>query len=117
MSAHEPLVTNEAETAGDWQTENLRTLRRLTLAVLAIGLIWRSLRYLMQFPIWGDEAMLALKFLGLDYQGLTGQLANGQVAPVLFLWGELTACHWLGTSALALRLLPFLAGIGGVLLF
>ena len=36
---------------------------------------------------------------------------------MLFLWGELTAFSALGPSELALRLLPFLAGMGGLLLF
>ena len=38
------------------------------------------------------------------------------MAPILFLWGELTAFFCLGHSELALRLLPFLAGMGGLLL-
>jgi len=106
-----------AVNAGAWQTENHRALQKLALGMLAIGLIWRSLRYLMQFPIWGDEAMLALNFLELDYLGLTQRLENGQIAPILFLWGELTACNWLGATEWSLRLLPFLAGMGALVLF
>jgi 4-amino-4-deoxy-L-arabinose transferase-like glycosyltransferase len=39
-----------------------------------------------------------------------------KVAPLLFWWGELTASWRLGTSELALRLPPLLAGLGGLLL-
>ena len=108
---------NVPENLGAWQLQNLARFRKLALAMLAIGLFWRCTRYLMAFPIWGDEALLALNFLHLDYRGLTQRLENCQIAPLLFLWGELTACHWLGTTELALRLLPFLAGLGGLVLF
>src|SRR5262249_6688985 len=36
---------------------------------------------------------------------------------VLFLWAEWTAHHLLGATELALRLLPFLAGVAALLLF
>ena len=55
--------------------------------------------------------LLALNFLRLDYAGLTRQLQHCQVAPVLFLWGELTVCRWFGATELTLRLLPFVAGV------
>lgn len=94
-----------------------RLLRRLTLALLAIGVLWRLLRYLLRFPIWDDEAFICLNFLELDYLGLTRELHNCQVAPLLFLWGELTALRLLGASELSMRLLPFLAGMGSLFLF
>jgi hypothetical protein len=92
-------------------------LRRLTLVLLIVGLVWRGTRYLLRFPIWGDEAMLCLNFLERDYLGLTRGLYHCQVAPLLFLWSELTVLRLLGTSMLAMRLLPFLAGSGALLLF
>src|SRR5437660_1119811 len=92
-------------------------LRRFALALLVVGALWRTLRYLLQAPIWGDEAMLCLNFLEKDYAGLTHGLLYSQVAPLLFLWGEATSLHLLGSSELALRLLPFLAGIGALFLF
>lgn len=92
-------------------------LRRLTLALLAVGVLWRLLRYLLRFPIWDDEAFICLNFLELDYLGLTRELRNCQVAPLLFLWGELTSLRLLGPSELSMRLLPFLTGMGSLLLF
>jgi hypothetical protein len=92
-------------------------LRRLTLALLAIGALWRAVRYFLRFPIWDDEAFLCLNFLEMDYLGLTRGLRNCQVAPLLFLWGELTSLRLFGPSELSMRLLPFLAGMGSLFLF
>lgn len=92
-------------------------LRRLTLLLLIVGVLWRVLRYLLCFPLWEDEAFICLNFLELDYLGLTRELRNCQVAPLLFLWGELTALRLLGPSEWSLRLLPFLAGMGSLFLF
>jgi 4-amino-4-deoxy-L-arabinose transferase-like glycosyltransferase len=86
-------------------------------AVVCVGLAWRVLRYLLHFPIWGDEAFIALNVLDRDYFTLLGPLRFGQVAPVLFLWAERTAHEVLGDSELALRLFPFLAGVAALLLF
>jgi hypothetical protein len=94
-----------------------RLLRRLMLLLIAVGVLWRVGRYLLRFPLWTDEAFLCLNFLELDYLGLTRQLRNCQVAPLLFLWGELTALRLLGPSEWAMRLLPFLAGLGSLFLF
>jgi hypothetical protein len=92
-------------------------LRRLTLALLAIGVVWRLVRYLLRFPIWDDEAFICLNFLELDYLGLTRELRNCQVAPLLFLWGELTSLRLFGASELSMRLLPFVAGMASLFLF
>jgi len=77
--------------------------------LLLLGLLWRTVRYLLQFPIWGDEVMLASNFVHLDYLQLTQKLENMQVAPLLFVWGERLAFASMGPSILSLRLLPFLA--------
>jgi hypothetical protein len=100
-----------------WEAENSRLLQRLTLILVTVGVCWRVVRYFLQFPVWGDEAMLCLNFLDRDYVSLTRHLYNGQIAPILFLWGELTAIRTLGSSELALRLVPFLAGLGALVLF
>jgi hypothetical protein len=94
-----------------------RTLTQLALAILLLGVLWRTVRYLLQFPIWGDEAMLAMNFAWFDYSQLTQRLENCQIAPLLFLWGERAAYSWLGPGELSLRLLPFLAGVSSLLVF
>ncbi len=94
-----------------------RYLQRAFIAVIAIGLSWRVVRYLANFPIWGDEAMLLHSILDRDYAGLTQHLEYGQVAPLFFLWLERTALLLLGTSESSLHLFPFLAGIAGLVVF
>jgi hypothetical protein len=86
----------------------------MALLLLAIGLIVRAERFGLRFPIWGDEAFVTVNFLERDYIGLTKQLECGQVAPVLFLWTELTVKKLLGSSEWALRLVPFLFGCGSL---
>jgi hypothetical protein len=88
-----------------------RRLNRIALTLLTLGLLWRTVRYFLAFPIWGDEALVSMNFVWFDYGELTRQLHNGQIAPLLFLWGERTAFVWLGPGELSMRLLPFLAGI------
>src|SRR5262245_27189531 len=95
-----------------------RTGRRSwLLLLLALGMASRLVRYLLQFPIWGDEAFVCLNLMDRDYVGLTRTLRFDQVAPLLFLWGEAVVYRLLGGSELALRLLPLLAGVGSLLLF
>jgi hypothetical protein len=94
-----------------------RTLTRMAFALLLVGLLWRTVRYMLQFPIWGDEAMLGTNFVLFDYGTLTQRLEFGQVAPLLFLWGERTAWLWFGPGELSMRLLPFLAGTASLLLY
>jgi hypothetical protein len=89
----------------------------LTLALLLLGLGLRLMLYAANWPLWHDEASLALNFLDRDAVGLTRQLDNRQVAPVLFLWGELAVIRLLGTAEWALRLIPLLAALGGLTLF
>ena len=94
-----------------------RYLAMAFIAVIAVGFAWRIVRYLANFPIWGDEAMLLLSILDRDYAGLTQHLEYGQVAPLFFLWLERTALLLLGTSEASLHLFPFLAGIAGLVVF
>jgi hypothetical protein len=101
---------NPSESCPDW-------LRRFTIAALLVGVAWRTVRYVSQFPIWGDEAFVALNFLDRGYSELTQPLRFGQVAPVFFLWAELAAYRSLGGAEWSMRLLPFLAGLGGLALF
>lgn len=93
------------------------TVRRTTIAILAIGLLWRALRFVLAFPLWGDECFLAVNFLTRDLAGLSRPLDFGQIAPPGFLWVEMAIVRLLGDSERALRLVPFLAGIGSLVLF
>src|SRR6516225_5249617 len=94
-----------------------RPWRNLVPLLLLLGISWRALRYFLQFPIWGDEAFVCLNLLDRDYLELVQPLRFWQVAPILFLWSELAAYRLLGGGELALRFLPFLAGLGSLFLF
>jgi hypothetical protein len=90
---------------------------RLGLGMALLGVICRVYVYLLSFPIWRDEASLALSFVSRDFRGLLRQLENFQVAPVLFLWIEKAVYQYLGASPALLRLMPLLAGVLGFVLF
>lgn len=89
----------------------------LGLAFLVLGLACRLHVYLLAFPIWRDEAALALNFVSRDFRGLLLELDNFQIAPLLFLWLEKAVYEYLGGSMPLLRLVPFAAGMGGLILF
>ena len=88
-----------------------------TLTFVALGILTRLVRYLVDYPIWHDEAFLAVNFWDRDYAGLLRPLDYGQVAPWLFLVVERTAVIWLGYSEMVLRLIPAVCGMLSVLVF
>ena len=84
---------------------------------MLLGVALRLTRYLLRFPLWEDEAMLSANLIDRGYAGLLQPLHYCQVAPTLFLWGQLTLVKLLGFNEYVLRLIPFLCGLGGLLLF
>lgn len=86
-------------------------LQVLTVGVLAIGLLVRTVGYLHRASLWGDEAMIALNVGARSFGGLARPLDYGQVAPVPFLWAERLAVLVGGMNEYALRLLPFVSGV------
>jgi len=94
-----------------------RNIARLTLGLVLLGLLWRTVRYALGFPIWGDEAMLISSLSVRDFGGMIRPLEYSQIAPVGFMWAELATTKVLGLSEWALRLLPWLAGMLSVPLF
>ena len=92
-------------------------VRRLFVGVLLVGVGWRILRYALGFPIWGDEAFVAVNFVVRDFRGLFDPLLYGQIVPLGFSWLELLVSRALGLSEWALRLVPFLAGLAALGLF
>jgi hypothetical protein len=84
---------------------------------LILGFTLRVTRYLLRFPIWEDEAMLSANFLDRGYLDLLRPLHYLQVAPTLFLWAQLTVIKLLGFTEYTLRLIPFLCGLGSLVLF
>lgn len=93
------------------------TIAQITLGMVLIGLAWRTLRYALGFPIWGDEAFVAVNFLVRDYRGMVEPLVYGQIAPLVFMWVELAARQALGVSEWALRVVPYVSGLAAMLLY
>ncbi|MDA7977336.1 MAG: glycosyltransferase family 39 protein [Pirellulales bacterium] len=89
----------------------------LGLAFLGLGLALRLARYLLDFPLWGDETMLAVNFLDRGYLDLALPLDNLQISPLLFSWIELSATKIFGFSASSLRLFPVLCGLASLSAF
>jgi hypothetical protein len=75
------------------------------------------MRYALVFPMWGDEAFVAVNFLLRGFTTIAGRLEHDMVAPIGFLWAELAVTRVFGASEATLRLLPFLAGLAAFLLF
>ena len=88
-----------------------------TWALVVLGLLWRTVRYALAFPLWGDEAFVAVNFLTRDLGGLARPLEFDQIASPGFLWVEWLVVRWLGSGERALRLVPYLAGVASLLLF
>jgi hypothetical protein len=84
---------------------------------VALGLLMRTLRYLLQFPLWGDEAALAANLLEHGYLDLLRPLDFQQVAPALFMWIELWITRLLGFHEWSLRAFPFACSLASVVLF
>jgi hypothetical protein len=95
----------------------LRTPSALIGFLLALGLALRLFNYLRNPSLWHDEAALVLNVIGKDFAQLLGPLYCAEAAPPLFLWAERALVLLLGDGTYALRLLPFLAGCGALLLF
>ncbi len=94
-----------------------QAVRRAVWILVALGVFLRLQRWWATFPLWGDEAYLATNFLDRSYADLLRPLEYRQVSPLLFLWAEKTAVALFGFHEKALRLVPVLSGVAGLLLF
>src|SRR5262249_26208228 len=72
--------------------------------------------YLRDPSMWHDEAALVLNVLDKGFLGLLGPLSFAEAAPPLFLWIERAVTLLFGDGTYALRLVPFLASCGALLL-
>jgi hypothetical protein len=85
-------------------------------ALVLLGLGLRAYHYRRVPAVWIDEAALIVNVLDKDYASLLGPLHFHEAAPPLFLWLEKAASMALGDEPLAMRLLPFLASCGALLI-
>ncbi|MBI1337883.1 MAG: hypothetical protein GC164_13105 [Phycisphaera sp.] len=107
--------SNSLATVG--QPGSLGTAARWVLAAVAVNALWRCVRYGVNFPLWGDEAFVAMSLLTHDVRSMFGALDHAQVVPVGFMLAELAVTKWLGLSEYVLRLIPFIAGLLSLVLY
>jgi hypothetical protein len=88
----------------------------MTRLLVALGLALRLFHYLRNPSVWHDEAAVIVNVLERNFRELLGPLRFAEAAPPLFLWAERAVVLLLGESTFALRLVPFLASCGSLLL-
>jgi hypothetical protein len=93
------------------------TVRQWTAIFVALGVVLRLARYVLNFPLSADEFMLAANFLDRGPLDLLQPLDHNQVAPVGFLWIEWAAVQLFGFSERSLRLFPAVCAVASVILF
>ena len=94
-----------------------RWCRQACWGFVALGVVLRLSRYLLRFPLWGDECAMAANFLERSYLQLLQPLEYQQVAPPLFLWIELSLVKLLRFNEYSLRAFPFLCSMASLFLF
>ncbi len=92
-------------------------LRHAMIAMVAFGLVCRLSQYAANTSLWHDEAFVALNVLHKSFGGLLGPLEWHEPAPPGFLVLEKVIVTELGRSEYALRLIPLLAGLAGLIGF
>ena len=92
-------------------------LNRATWAFVALGVVIRVFRLLLDHPLWGDECFVVANLIERGYGGLLRPLDYQQAAPILFLWAELTVVKILGLSECTVRLVPTACAIAGLFAF
>lgn len=89
----------------------------LALILVSLNVLWRSTRYLLNFPLFGDEAFVANSFMVRGFWGFTEGLEHYQIVSLGYLWGTWLVSKLAGQSELALRFLSYVAGIASIFLF
>ncbi len=89
----------------------------LPYIIIAFGVAMRLIQYLANRSLWADEAVLALNIVNRSYLELFQPLDYDQGAPIGFLMMEKLAVQILGNNEYALRLFPFICGVGSLFLF
>lgn len=113
----EPRHPDAVEEATPVGAVNVAEIRGWVFLLLGLGIAWRLVRYALGFPFWGDEAYLNINYIYRDAVGLMLPLEYAQVAPIGFLWLQKWIFDTFGGGEYALRALPLLAGLAGLLIF
>lgn len=102
--------------AASWTLDD-RRLGRLGWWFVGFGIFLRLTRWLLRYPLWHDEAFLAVNFINRGFADLLRPLDYLQVSPIGFLFLERLAVLAFGFSEWSLRLVPTLAAIVGLIVF
>ncbi len=89
----------------------------IALLLIAVGVALRLAVYVHGRPLWLDEALIVINLLDPPPEGLLGPLSFAQGAPPGFLLAQSWIVDAIGPGEHALRLLPFAAGVGALVLF
>ncbi len=84
---------------------------------VVLGILARLVRYLVDYPIWHDEAFVAASLWDRGIDDLARPLEYGQVAPWLFLVIERLVVLCLGYTEMTLRLFPTVCSVLSVVVF
>ncbi|WP_165071003.1 hypothetical protein [Paludisphaera rhizosphaerae] len=121
MSTDAPSTTPDTPLAplriGAGSEADDRWFERVSWMLVALGVAVRLVRFLVDYPIWHDEAFLAASLWDRNFLELARPLEYGQVAPWMFLVIERLFVLALGYNELTLRLFPTLCSIASVVVF
>jgi hypothetical protein len=106
-----------ANSAADGCPSPFRAHNQWVFAFVILGVVIRIVRYLLCFPLTGDEARLAANFVDATYAQLTQTTRFNTVAPIPFNWIELFNTRLFGYSEYSLRLVPLICNLAGLALF
>lgn len=91
--------------------------RKVLVGVLILlGIVVRYIQFTSDRPLWVDEAMLTVNILNRSYRELLIPLDYEQQAPIGFLLVEKWLTNHFGIGERILRLFPFVASIGSLVL-
>lgn len=90
---------------------------RASWLLMGLGVLVRLVRYLVDYPIWHDEAFLAASLWDRSFGELAQPLEYGQVAPWMFLAVERAFVLAFGYSEMTLRLFPTICSVASVVVF
>jgi len=111
------MITEQSLSDPQRKPSHWFTTDRLAWLLIAIGIVLRFVQYQSNRSLWMDEAYLALNLVDRSLSQLFLPLDDAQSAPIGFLIIEKAVITFLGASEYTLRLVPFIASIGSLILF
>ncbi len=95
----------------------LRPVDPWIVAFIGLGALAQLTRYLLRFPLWDDEAFLAVSYFDRNFWQMLQPLEYHQVAPLLYLWVQWSVMQLFGVNEYSLRLFSLVCGLSSLGLF